>query len=151
MNTRLSNHDHTDDPTSHEQPSWARVAGTVLRGARLSAGVSSPQLAAAVGVDEQTILFWERGTEPLTSVPFTQIEILKDALRAAKADEQLIADLDAATWCDVVLDAMAAHADVRCLLADPLAGEKAFVELLSWAISGNMPARYAQVASDPGY
>lgn len=82
MNTRLSNHDHTDDATNHKQPCWARVAGAVLREARLSAGVSNRQLAAAVGGDEQIVLSWERGTEPLASVSFTQIETLKDALRA---------------------------------------------------------------------
>lgn len=86
--------------------------------------------------------------EPLAPVPVTQIERLKDALRATRADERLIADLDAAVWCDVVLDVMAAHADVGCLLADPVARERAFGELLSWAISGNMPARYVEAASD---
>ena len=147
MNTWLSHHDHTSGATSDRQPP-AKAAGTVLRAARLSASVSSAQLAAAAGVDEQTILRWERGTEPLASVVITQIERLKDALRTARADEQLIADLDAATWCDVVLGVMAAHTDISCLLADPLAREQAFGELLSWAISGVMPARYAQLASD---
>lgn len=104
--------------------------------------------AAAAGVDEQTILFWEGGTKPLAFVSLSQIETLKDALRAAGADEELITDLDVAAWRDVVLDAMTAHADVSCLLADPLARERAFGELLSWAISGGVPARYAEIASD---
>lgn len=59
-----------------------------------------------------------------------------------------LVQFDAAAWCDVVLGVMAAHADVSCLPADPLAGERAFGELLSWAISGNVPPRYAQVSSD---
>lgn len=148
MNTWLSSRDHTNEATSEEQPSWAHVAGTVLRAARLSAGLSTARLAADAGIDEQTILSWERGTEPLASTPVTQVETLTEALRIAGADEQLIADLDAAAWCDVVLDVMAAHADVSCLLADPLAREQTFGELLSWVISGNMPARYARVAVD---
>lgn len=151
MNTWLNHRDHADEATAGAESPQAHVAGTVLRAARLSAGLSSRQLAAAAGVDEQTIIFWERGTEPLASVPVTQIEILKGALRTAGADEQLIADLDAAAWCDVVLGVMAAHDDISCLLADPLARERAFGELLSWAISGNHPARYAPFpGSDSG-
>lgn len=143
-----SSRDHSNDPAGDDEPSWASVAGAVLRAARLSADVSSAHLAAAAGIDEQTILFWESGTKPLAAVSLTQIETLKDALQAARADEQVITDLDAAAWCDVVLEAMTAHADVSCLLADPLARERAFGELLSWAISGNTPTRYAQIASD---
>lgn len=150
MNTSMSNPDHANDAAGDEQRSWASVAGAVLRAARLSAGLTGGQLAAAAGVDEHTILYWEKGTEPLASVVVTQVETLKDALRTARAGEQLIADLDASIWCDVVLGAMAAHPDISLLLADPLARDPAFGELLGWAVSGNVPARYARFASDLG-
>ncbi len=118
------------------------VAGSVLRAARLSAGLDPGQLAARAGVNEQTIHSWEKGHEPLASLPVTQLDGLKAALRTAGAHEQLIADLDTAAWCDIILSAIAEHDDLACLLADPLAREAAFGELLGWAISGHTPARY---------
>ena len=122
------------------------VAGTVLRAARLSAGLNRTQLAEASGIAEQTIASWENGTEPLACVPVPVLENVKEALRAAGAQDQLIADLDPAQWCDVVLATLAGSADASCLLSDPLAGVPAFAELLGWVFNGKVPARYRRFA-----
>jgi hypothetical protein len=90
---------------------------------------------------------WEDGTEPLASAPISQLDNLIDRLRAAGADPDLVADIDAAAWSDVVLAAMAGKEDTSCLLADPLACTRNFAELLDWASTGNIPARYSPYAS----
>lgn len=140
MTTWLNNHDEIADESHLPERT---VAGSVLRATRLSAALSRKQLATTAGVTEQTIHSFEIGREPLASLPVTQLDSLKDALRSAGAHDQLIADLEPALWCDAVLSAIAEHDDVRCLLADPLAREPAFGELIAWAVSGLAPARYA--------
>ena len=122
------------------------VAGAVLRAARLSASLSEEQLASGTGVSEATIRSWEDGSEALASVPAPQIDQLKAALRMASADPRLVADLDAAAWCDLIILAMVDSEDASCLLADPLAREEAFGELLAWAIAGDVPARHRPYA-----
>jgi hypothetical protein len=118
------------------------VAGAVLRAARLSAGSSEMLLATAAGVEEAAVRAWEDGTDPLASVPVPQVGRLKAALRAAGAEPRLVADLDAATWCDLVILAITAGEDAVCLLADPLVREEAFADLLTWSLAGRVPARY---------
>ncbi|HUZ55612.1 MAG TPA: hypothetical protein VMU94_24165 [Streptosporangiaceae bacterium] len=103
--------------------------------------LSASELAAAVSLTDTLIHSWEIGAEPLASVPVPQIDRLKSALRTAGAEARLVDDLDPAAWCDLVLEAMLAREDASCLLADPLASDPAFSELLTWAITGNPPAR----------
>jgi transcriptional regulator with XRE-family HTH domain len=146
MSTLPIDHDLPQPAKADDHPPAPDVAGTVLRAARLSAGLSRSQLAEATGLAEQTILAWENGTEPLASVPLPRLEQVKDAMRLAGAQDQLIADLDPAQWCDVVLATLAASEDARCLLADPLAGVPAFAELLGWVFHGKIPARYRRFA-----
>ena len=122
------------------------VAGAVLRAARLSASLSEEQLVSGAGVSEATIRSWEDGSEALASVPVPQVDQLMAALRAADADPRLVADLDAAAWCDLIILALVDSEDASCLLADPLAREEAFGELLAWAIAGNVPVRYRPYA-----
>jgi hypothetical protein len=88
----------------------------------------------------------ENGSRPLACVPFPQVQIVRDALRPAGAQDRLLADLDQAMWCDVVLAALAGGEDVSCLLADPLAAGPAFAELLGWVLNGKIPARYRRFA-----
>lgn len=123
------------------------VAAAVLWSARRSAGLTSEQLAETAGVDKTDILSWERGTEPLASMPVTHLDRLKEALRTAGARPELVADLDAACWCDLVVEAIVRHEDISCLLADPLARDAAFKDLLAWVVADAMPARYTGVAS----
>src|ERR1700691_6061172 len=96
------------------------VAATVLRVARLSAGLSQDELAEAQHVSVDAIRAWEDGTTQLASLPIACIDLLKDTLSAAGADQQLVADIDPGAWCDVVLTTLASGEDVSCLLADPL-------------------------------
>jgi transcriptional regulator with XRE-family HTH domain len=123
------------------------VAGAVLRSARRSAGLSTALLAAAIDVDETTITLWEGGSEPLASVSSPVIEELAAALRRMGAQPVLVADLFVAAWCDLVLGAIDEGDDARCLLADPLARDNSFSELLAWAMSGQPPARHRPYAS----
>ncbi len=145
-----------DDRTGHDaievsqpKPRHGVVAGTVLHAARWSAVLSTTHLALAAGVIEAVVLSWEAGTSPLTSVPMPQIEQLEDALRAARAEHRLVADFAVAIWCDLVIQAITDGEDTDCLLADPLAGEDAFGELLAWCIADERPARY-QPFTPPG-
>jgi len=124
------------------------VAGAVLRSARLSAGISIATLAAASGVGEETIEAWEEGSSPLASVPLPQVEEMETSLRNAGANPHLVADFAAAAWCDLVIVAIADHKDTTCLMADRVANEIAFGELLAWSLTGNLPARY-QPYADP--
>lgn len=122
------------------------VAGAVLRSARRSAGLSTALLAAAIDVDETSITLWETGREPLASVSSPVIERLAAALRRMGAQPVLVADLFVAAWCDLVLGAIAEGDDASCLLADPLARDNAFSELLAWAMTGQPPARHRPYA-----
>jgi hypothetical protein len=97
------------------------AAGLALCAARLSGGLTLPALADALQVSESTISAWEDGTEPLACIPVDAVDFIKTALLAANADPELIADIDPATWCDVILMAMDSGEDTSCLLADPLA------------------------------
>lgn len=152
MTSSASSHGRTEDEpgeTSHRVSPPGVVAGAVLRAARLSAGLSETLLAAAADVSEATIRSWEDGSQPMASVPAPQTERLEAALMAGGADPRLVTDLDAAAWCDLVILAIAGSEDAGCLLADPLAREDAFCELLAWAITGRPPARHRPYAA-PG-
>jgi hypothetical protein len=118
------------------------VAGAVLRGARLSAGISEAGLAAASGVAEDTVRSWEDGSSPLASLPLPRFEGLEAALRDTGANQRIIADLAAAAWCDLIILAISGHEDATCLAADPVTSEDAFGELLGWSLAGRVPARY---------
>jgi len=118
------------------------VAGTVLRAARLSAGVTETVLACEAGLPEELIRAWEDGSLAFASASETEAKQLKDALYGACAQDQLVADLDAAAWCDVLIAAISDQEDLSYILNDPIAGEKAFRELLAWAVGGQVPARY---------
>lgn len=141
-------------PARARQPLKAGlVAATVLRAARLSAGLSQDELAEAQHVSTDAVRAWEDGTTQLASLPIAYVDLLKDTLSAAGADQQLVADLDAGAWCDVVLMTLAGGEDASCLLADPLASEPGFSDLLGWAISGQVPVRYSsfeEAATFPG-
>lgn len=125
----------------HATPGGA-VAGAVLRSARLSSGLSRKLLAAAADVTEATLGSWEDGSEPLAFVPMPLIQRLEMALRGAGAEPRLVAELAVAAWCDLVILVIAAAEDPSCLLADPLAADPAFCELLTWSVTGQPPARY---------
>jgi len=126
------------------------VAGAVLRAARLSAGITETVLATASGVGADTIRSWEDGTSPLASVPVPQVDRLAAALSASGAAPQLITDLDAAAWCDLVILAITGRRydeDAICLLADPVTSSDAFSELLAWCLADRVPARYRLYAN----
>jgi DNA-binding XRE family transcriptional regulator len=131
------------------------VAGAVLRAARTSARMTEACLAAAVDVAEMTVRAWEDGTRSLTGVPAPQLEHLKSVLTEAGAEPAIVADLDAAAWCDLVIMAIAGSDDCTHLLADPITWEDAFSDLLAWALTGLVPVRYRryvlaeQLIADP--
>ena len=122
------------------------VAAAVLRAASSSARMSEAFIAREAGVSAETLRSWADGTRALASVPIPQMERLEGALLTAGAEPALVADLYAASWCDLVLTAVAAGEDTALLLADPLARTGAFRELLAWAAGGEVPARYSRHA-----
>jgi DNA-binding XRE family transcriptional regulator len=142
--TSLNSTSPTRSPAA-QQPSSSSgiVAGTVLRAARLSTSLSQSQLAVAVDADEAAVAAWEDGTEPLATLPYAVVERLEATLAAARADSALVRDLTAATWCDLVIEAIANSEDIQCLMSDPIATEQAFAELVSWSIGGDRPDRYS--------
>jgi hypothetical protein len=71
-----------------------------------------------------------------------QIEVLTGTLDAVGACPRLIRDLMPAIWCDVLIATVAADEEHTCLLADPLATDPAFPELLAWHMGGRVPQRY---------
>jgi transcriptional regulator with XRE-family HTH domain len=118
------------------------LAGAVLRSARLSAGLSQEDLAEVTGVGEETVQAWEEGSSPLASVPLPDVATIEASLRANGADPDLVVDLGVAAWCDLVILAVAHHEDTTCLLADPIAADPAFAELLAWCLTGHVPERH---------
>jgi transcriptional regulator with XRE-family HTH domain len=118
------------------------VAGAVLRSARLSADLSQEDLAAITGVSAETIRAWEDGSSPLASVPLPHVEMLEASLRASGADPNLVMDLGVAAWCDLVILAIAHREDTTCLMADPIAVDPAFAELIAWCLTGHVPERH---------
>ena len=132
------------------------VAGAVLRAVRTSARITEACLAAAFGVSEEAIRTWEDGSDSLASLPVPRLERLESVLRAAGAEPRIVADLDAAVWCDLVFLNIAGSDDCTCLLADPLTCEDAFRELMAWSLTGRVPLRYSRyvlsrpLITDPG-
>jgi transcriptional regulator with XRE-family HTH domain len=122
------------------------VAGIVLRCARLSAGISRVELAVTTGVSAEKLRSWEEGSSLLASVPLPRIAALATSLRQGGASARLVADLEAALWCDLVLLAVAHHEDTTCLMADPITREAAFGELLAWCMAGHVPERFQPYA-----
>jgi DNA-binding XRE family transcriptional regulator len=124
------------------------VAGAVLRSARLSAHLSQENLAAVTGVSQETVRAWEEGSSPLASVPIPRIASLEESLRASGADPNLVLDLGVAAWCDLVILAVAHHVDTSCLMADPIAVDPAFAQLLAWCLTGHVPERHQPYAEN---
>jgi transcriptional regulator with XRE-family HTH domain len=128
---------------------YESVAGAVLRSARRSAHISQARLATACGVTENIIRTWENGSSPLAAVPMPQIVVLIDALLEAGACRPLTVDLTVAIWCDLIITAVAASEDVTCMLADSIAAEDVFDELMAWCLEGRIPQRHLPYAG-PG-
>jgi transcriptional regulator with XRE-family HTH domain len=122
------------------------VAGAVLHSARLSADLSQEELATMTGVSEETIRAWEEGSSALASVPLPHVSALEASLMASGADPNLVADLGIAAWCDLVILAVAQHEDAACLMADPIAADPVFAELLAWCLTGHVPERHQPYA-----
>jgi transcriptional regulator with XRE-family HTH domain len=118
------------------------VAGAVLRSARMSAGLSREDLAEVLGASVETIRAWEDGSSPLASVPLPHVEMLEASLRASGTDPDLVMDLGVAAWCDLVILAVAQREDTTCLMADPIAVDPAFAELIAWCLTGHVPERH---------
>lgn len=141
-----ANQPHGARPVS---PLAGIVAGTVLRAARLSAGISEARLARLCGTSERAICSWEDGSRPLASVPHPRVARLKAVLTTLGADPRIVADFDAAAWCDLFLLGVAGSGDTTCLLADPVAVTGSFREMLDWCLTGSVPDRYRSYAA-PG-
>jgi hypothetical protein len=127
----------------HYRPPPGVLAGTVLRAARLSARATADSVADAIDLTVDTYLSLEAGILGLAGVPIQMLEDLKLVLSKAGAKPELVADLDIAAWGDLVLTAIADGENVACLLADPLTHDGRFAELLTWALTGRQPTRYA--------
>lgn len=144
--SHTSSNSHCKGPASHGHSGI--VAGTVLRCARRSASISCAELAATMSVTEEMVRAWEEGSSPLASVPLPQVVTLETSLRRSGANAHLVADLTAASWCDLVIVAVAGHQDITTLMADPVTRDAAFGELLTWSLAGPVPDRYRPYA-DP--
>lgn len=143
MTARVSgNASQQETGSGHGTANTGAVAGTVLWSARLSACVTETALAAVFNVSVTAVRDWQAGSSPLADLPQPQLAALRTALHDIGADQRIVADLDTAMWCDLVIGAIADNDDIRCLLADPIASEKAFAELLAWALAGTVPDRY---------
>jgi transcriptional regulator with XRE-family HTH domain len=142
-------------PGQAHEPRWpvppaaGTVAGTVLHAARLSAGISEARLAQLCRVGERTTRAWEDGSRPLASVPRHSVARLQAVLTRLGADPQIVADFDAAMWCDLFFLGVAESGDTTCLLADPVAVSSSFREMLDWCLTGSVPVRY-QAYATPG-
>jgi hypothetical protein len=141
-----SSHSKSGGRSSHRGSHSGIVAGTVLRCARLSARVSPAELAAAMDIGEEVVRAWEEGSTPLALVPLPRVTALEASLRQAGASARLVADIAAASWCDLVFVAIAGHEDVTSMMADPITRETAFGELLAWCVAGCVPERYKPYA-----
>ena len=55
-------------------------------------------------------------------------------------------DLGVAAWCDLVILAVVHGENTACLMADPIAVDSAFAELLAWCLAGRVPERHQPYA-----
>lgn len=133
-------------PSTDTATGLGSVAGAVMRSARRSARASRARIAAASGVPENTIRAWETGSSPLASAPMPRVDAVIAALHDAGACRLLTADIVVAAWCDLVIATVVASEDATTLLADPLAAEKPFRELMTWCLDGRVPSRHRPYA-----
>jgi hypothetical protein len=118
------------------------VAGAVLRAARNSAGISRATLAAMIGITGDAISVWERRPGQLASAPPSDVRRLQAALSGAGASRQMIADIEIAACCDLVVQAISRGESNTSSTGDTVPLATAFAELLIWAVIGRTPTRY---------
>lgn len=139
---------------AHRRPVIARhrahrpgtVAGTILNCARQSAALSTADLARLSGINVRTLRAWEDGRSPLSSATLPLLNGLTTALVDGGAADLLVADLETAAWCDLVIQAIRDGDDVTYLVADPAAQQESFRELMIWSVIGHVPARFRPYA-----
>jgi len=120
-------------------PPPGAITGAVLRAARRSAGLTTARLAKIAGLREAALLLWEYGDPPLGVEPTACPARLRAALRGADADPQIIADLDTAIWCDLIVTGLTDG--LRTHLDEP--PDPAVLKLLAWATAGVLPDHYS--------
>jgi hypothetical protein len=76
-----------------------------------------------------------------------RVDAVIAALHDAGACRLLTADLVVAAWCDLIIASVVASEDVTSLLADPIAAEKPFRELMAWCLDRRVPRRYRPYVS----
>ncbi len=126
------------------------IGGAVIRAARRSAHLTRLSLARALAVSPATVRAWENGTIPLFGVPYGQLRQLADALRAASAMAgRDLGELLLASQCDLLVTGMLHgfenYAEVPPIDQDGTTAEAAR-DLLRWALTGLVPARYHEHA-----
>jgi transcriptional regulator with XRE-family HTH domain len=126
------------------RPRAGITTGYLLKLVRESIPLSQERLAEATGVDRGTIQGWESGRRPFTAVPFGQAVALRHQLTRLGGDAVLVNALNDAAEADFLLgeivntQARRFELDVHPLAYSVLTHK--LVEMLSWSITGQLPA-----------
>lgn len=126
--------------TGTPEPEGA-VAGALLRLIRSQLGLNQEQAAEALKVDPNTIKSWETGRRPLARVSVQTLRSIMRTLNRLGADAALLDQLNDAIDVDLVIAQILAggHAPHDHPLGT-LVHNRAWHDLLSWAVTGSTPA-----------
>jgi hypothetical protein len=127
------------------------IGGAVIQAARRSAHLTRPSLGRLLNMGTATVHAWENGTIPLFGLPYGQLQQLATALeRAGAYVGNELGELLLSSQCDLMITGMLHgfedYAEVPPIEERSAAAEIAR-ELLRWALAGQVPDRYRQVAS----
>jgi hypothetical protein len=126
------------------------IAGAVFASACRSAGLAASEAARRAGAYPGAASAWAQGTVPLCVVEPAILRRLSTGLLEAGATPKLVADLPVASDCDMLVFGVVHGFDDFLAevppVDDPGTGQAAR-ELLTWALHGKVPGRYAPYAA----
>ncbi len=138
-------------PTAASQSSprgpLGAITGSVLKLARISAGLSQEALAELLQVSLDTVQGWESGRRPLPATRVAALVDVRHELATADADAHLVAALDPAMEADWIIGRTLDPSG----RVHPLAGwvaTRRVHDLLVWAIVGQQPLWLPHPAAD---
>lgn len=129
------------------RPLTGLITGYVFKLLRESVHLSQVELAARLGIDATTLQGWESGRRPFTAVHVGRAVAIRHQLQRLGVDPALPSLLDDAAEADYLLDRIIAAGSGEVSPSEHPLGylvlTHRLADLLSWAVTGALPAVFA--------